>query len=54
MQTTRRPSPAWLGLIVLLGITLGLSADLGPVFPGRISLGDRGESRRATAWTGSS
>ncbi len=47
MQTTRRPSPAWLGLIVLLGITMGLSETWGQSFLGDYRWGNFGESRES-------
>jgi hypothetical protein len=47
MQTTRRPSPAWLGLIVLLGITLGLSQTWAQSFLGDYRFGTFGESRES-------
>src|SRR5208337_2991140 len=47
MQTTRRPSPAWLGLLVLLGITMGLSQTWAQSFLGDYRFGTFGESRES-------
>ncbi|MGO9175081.1 MAG: hypothetical protein ACLQED_02895 [Desulfobaccales bacterium] len=47
MQTTRRPSPAWLGLIVLLGITMGLSETWAQSFLDGYRWGNFGESRES-------
>jgi hypothetical protein len=45
MQKTRRPSPAWLGLIVLLGITIGFSETWAQDFLRDYRWGTFGESR---------
>ncbi|MGO9620938.1 MAG: hypothetical protein ACLPT6_06000 [Desulfobaccales bacterium] len=47
MQTTRRPSPAWLGLLVWLGITMGLSQAWGQSFLGGYRWGTFGESQES-------
>lgn len=47
MQTTRRPSPVWLGLIVVLGITMGLSETWAQSFLGDYRWGTFGESRES-------
>src|SRR5208337_245441 len=47
MQKTRRPSPAWLVLIVLLGLTMGLSETWAQSFLDDYRFGTFGESRES-------